>query len=174
METNDISTKKYIIKYGLISGIAWIALGIIRYLTIGTSDSHWLFSIIELVIHITPIFFGIREYRLANSGFLKYGAALKIGFCIALIGCFISIIWDVLLLNLIEPNMMNQRLESQRQQMILDNPGLTLKEVHQEMAVIEKYSYSYIRYIILLTWRLSLGFIFSLIAGAIMHKKQNL
>ncbi|WP_106794833.1 DUF4199 domain-containing protein [Aquimarina sp. Aq78] len=174
METNAISTKKYITKYGIISGIAWITLSIILYITDNTFNHSSIYTLAELLIHSIPLIYGIYAYKSKNNGFLKLKKALKIGMGISLIGGITYIIWDTFLKNVIEPELMNQRFNASRERIFLKDPNISPEEVHKTMEFSEIVVSPYIYIPTILILHLSLGFIISLITGAILHKKQNL
>ncbi|WP_106794832.1 DUF4199 domain-containing protein [Aquimarina sp. Aq78] len=174
MESNAISARKYIIKYGVILGIIFVIYNVFLYLTNNITSKHWIHVTINIAIPFCIIIYGLYSYKSNNNDFLKLGKALKIGLGISLIGGIITIVWNVLLSNVIEPNLFNQILDTQREKMILNNPEMSPEKVNETMEFSKKFSSSYIVNTIGLFWRLLLGFIISLIGGAIMHKKQNL
>ncbi|WP_109852338.1 DUF4199 domain-containing protein [Aquimarina sp. AU58] len=174
METNAISTKKYIIKYGVIFGILSIIHNVILYLTDNIIDTHWSFIIVSLTILFSVILYGIYAYKSANNSFLKLKEALKLGIGIILIGSMITYIWYFLLMNIIEPDMLNQLVEATREKMIRRDPDISPEEIHRNMKTSEKFSSSYMISAFGLISNLLFGFIPALIGGAIMHKKQNL
>ncbi|WP_109852344.1 DUF4199 domain-containing protein [Aquimarina sp. AU58] len=173
MKETTIPSKKFILNYGLILGIISIIYGLILYVTDNVASRNWIFAVISAVILISIIFYGINAYKMANNGFLKLGGALKIGIGIALIGGVISIIWNVILMNVIEPDMMNQIFDIQREEMIKRNHNMSREQIDQSIAMAEKISSPYVMPIFSLIWNLFLGFIISLIGGAIMQKNRD-
>ncbi|WP_282080248.1 DUF4199 domain-containing protein [Aquimarina algiphila] len=166
MEEITISTKKHILTYGLILGLIWLIYGVIRYLTNNIITSHWGLPIIELSIHISIIIYGIYTYKSNNGGFLKLSQALKIGFSIALIGTGIQILWDIILLKIISPEIVDQLISLNKKQ--------TVNELtNQENTIDNKTNIIFIRSLISLIGNLVLGILISLFAGAIMQKKRN-
>ncbi|WP_109852340.1 DUF4199 family protein [Aquimarina sp. AU58] len=174
METNDISAKKHIIKYGVILGFIWAIYGVIRYLTDNVNTSNWKLSLFELSIHIGIIILAIYVYKSSNNGFLKLNEAIKIGVGIALIGAIIAIIWRIILMNVIEPEMMTEILDTNRKKMIDQNPDMSPEEIHETMISAKKINSIYITSALVLIWSILEAFVISLVGGAIMHKKQNL
>ncbi|WP_024771040.1 DUF4199 domain-containing protein [Aquimarina macrocephali] len=174
MENNKISAGKHIVKYGIILGVTPSIYGIILYLTDNLTTKNWGYSIVTLAVLIGVITYGIYTYKSNNNGFLKLGKALKIGMGISLVGGIIIFTWYLLLYNIIEPDMINQSLDSQRERMILHNPNMSPREVLQAMEQAEKLSSSFLKSLFSIIENLFLGFIISFITGAILHKKQNL
>ncbi|WP_109436904.1 MULTISPECIES: DUF4199 domain-containing protein [Aquimarina] len=173
MEETTISTKKYIVNYGLVLGLIWIAYGLIRYTTDNVTTRNLGLSIIELSIQISIIVYGIYSYKSTNNGYLKLGQAIKIGTGIVLIGAFLAIIWNILLKTLIEPDMMNEILASEREVLINQNPNMPQEQIDENMAMAGKLSSLYVTSALVLVSDTLLGFVISLFAGAIMQKKRN-
>ncbi|WP_106794834.1 DUF4199 domain-containing protein [Aquimarina sp. Aq78] len=174
METSTISTKKYIIKYGIIICIAWIILGVIRYMTNNVFNLSSGDSVIDFLIHSIPVIFGIYAYKSKNNGFLKLKEALKIGTGVSLIGGITFILWTFFLFHVVEPELLNQSFNDSRENIFLKDPNISPEEVHKIMEFSEAMYSPYIFIPTTLLLHLSLGLIISLITGAIMHKKQNL
>ncbi len=173
MEKVTISIKKYIVNYGVILGVIFAIYGFILYITDNVIDKDWFFAVISAVILISVIIYGIYCYKSANDGFLKLSEALKIGIGIALIGGIIAIIWNALLMNVIEPEMMNQILDAQREKMIANNPNMPQEQIDQSMKFAEKLNSTIIISSFSLISNLFLGFLISLIGGAIMQKNRD-
>ncbi len=174
MEKENISSKKYILTYGVILGIISIIYGIILYLTNNSTNRNWIFALISSVILCSTIIYGIYLYRLANDGFLTLKSALKTGIGIALIGGIIAIIWEVFLMNIIDPNMIDLILNMKQEKLINSNPSMSQEEIEQSMITIKKFNSSYILSIFSLINYLFLGFLISLIGGAIMQRKRDI
>lgn len=174
METNTISARKYIIKYGVILGISSVMYNIVVYLTDNIVDGHWGFTVAGTIILIGVIIYGIHAYKSKNNGFLKLGTALKIGTNIALLGGVISIIWNVFFINLVESDMTNQILDKKQEKIILQNLDKSPQQMHKSMKIVKKNNSLYISSAFSLTGYLLFGFIITLLGGLIMHKKQNL
>ncbi|WP_108808673.1 DUF4199 domain-containing protein [Aquimarina spinulae] len=166
MEETIISTKKYIVNYGLILGFIWVTYGLIRYLTNNITTNNLILPIIELSIHISIIIYSIYIYKSANHGFLKLGQALKIGFSVALIGISIQILWDILLLKVIAPELIDQLMSLNKNQV----PNEPLNENY-----ISDKKNNFLFNISLVTFigNSILGFLISLIGGAIMQKNRD-
>ncbi len=174
MEDANISTKKHIINYGLILGILSVIMGVVTYITDGYAKQNWIQTVIGLAILIGVIVYGIKAYKVANSGFLKLGEAIKIGLGIALIGGIIAVVWTILLMTLIEPDITNQINEAQHEQMIERFPDMSQEQLNQSLEMAKKFTSPYIISAFMLIWNLFIGFIISLIVGLIMQKKQDL
>ncbi|WP_271766399.1 DUF4199 domain-containing protein [Aquimarina algiphila] len=167
MENDKASTKKIIIKYGIIYGITWITYSIIRYITGYTTTRNWFLSVIELSIHIGVISYSIYTFKLANNHFLKLGQALKVGFSIVLIGVGIQVLWDIFLLKVISSETMYQMISS------LEKSTIT-KPIEQNSTISRENSFLFTISLVAFIGNSILGFLISLIAGVIMIKKRDI
>ncbi|MBG6129302.1 amino acid transporter [Aquimarina sp. EL_43] len=174
MENDKASTKKIIINYGVILGILSVLMGVVIYVMDGYAEQNWVHSVIGLAIMVGVTVYGIKAYKAANGGFLKLGEAIKIGLGIALIGGIISVIWTILLMSVIEPDIVNQMNEVQREQMIERFPDMPEEQLNQSLEMTKKFTTPYMLSAFALIWSLFIGFIISLFAGLAMQKKQDL
>lgn len=173
MKEATISSRKFIIKYGLILGVISTIYGIFLYVTDNVASRNWIFAVVSGIILISVIIYGIHAYKITNNGFLKLSIALKIGVGIALIGGVISIIWNVILTSIIEPDMMSQIFDMQREEMMKRNPDLSQQQINQNIATAKKISSPHIMSFLSLIWNLFLGFLISLLGGAILQKNRD-
>ncbi|WP_271784010.1 DUF4199 domain-containing protein [Aquimarina algiphila] len=173
MEETTISTKKYILKYGIILGIISTTYSIILYITSNMINESGIKVGINLVILISVITAGIYSYKKANDDFLELGKAIKIGTIIAILGAIIPLVWNVLLMNVIEPEMINKIVDIRHKEVINFNPDMSQEEIDQSRALIEIVNSSYIKSALLLVSNLLFGFLIALMTGAIMQKKRN-
>ena len=97
---------------------------------------------------------------------------LKTGIGVALIGGVISIVYTLIFITFIEPDSLEKGMEMARQKM-LDNPNLSEEQVDAQMEMAKKFSGPGIIAAAGMLWTLFLGFVISLIASAIMQKKEN-
>ncbi|WP_271766401.1 DUF4199 domain-containing protein [Aquimarina algiphila] len=173
MEETTISTKNYILNYGLILGIAWIIYGFVRYITGNAINSNWTFLIVELLIHLSVIIYGIHAYKLANNGFLELKKALKVGVGIAFIGVILAIFWKVILAYLIEPDLINQIVDARKEEIIQKKLDLSEEDIQQNIALVKKLSSPLISSILVFISNIIFGFIIALFAGAILQKNRD-
>ncbi|GAA4277894.1 DUF4199 domain-containing protein [Aquimarina mytili] len=127
MKSNNISTRKFIIKYGLILGAIWIIYYFIKYLVINSvyNDGGYIFSMItEIGLHIL-LAYPIYQYKLINNGFLTLIQALKIGMSIALIVSLIAGIYFIFVIKIIEPEEVLQRANDAKETMLNNNPDMS-------------------------------------------------
>ena len=174
MEITAPSSKKYILKYGVLLGILSVLLGIVIYATDNSADPHIAFTIAGYVIIIGAIVTGIQAYKKDNNGYLSIVDALKIGIGTALIGGIIAAIWTVILMTILEPEMIVHIQEAQKIAMEKQFPDMPQEQKDQALAISRKMASPFAVATIILVTNLFLGFIISLITGLIMQKKEEL
>ncbi|TPN83532.1 DUF4199 domain-containing protein [Aquimarina algicola] len=174
MKNEKSSSKKIIINYGALLGLVSIALAVILYVTDSYTDPHWAFAVAGPLLLLIVIIYGIKAYKKTNEGYLNLMDAIKIGIGIALIGGIISSIWSIVLTTVIEPDYTQQVLEVQREKMIENYPDFSEEQINQSMSIAEKFASPYLSFAFSIIGSLFLGFIFSLISGLVLQKKQEL
>ncbi len=168
MKPNNISTQKFILKYGLILGIIGGIYFYIRFATDNVYTINWFFSSIDLVLYISPVY-PIYLYKSNNKGFLKLGEALKIGMGISLITTSILITLNIILIEIIQSEYIIQNLNDTREEILLNNPNMSPEDI-KEIRISNKISSTLWFFI----FNLMFGFVVSLISGAIMRRKKRI
>lgn len=172
METQKTSPKDIMIKYGVILGVITVLFNVILYAIGKHINPHWSLAILSFVISIAIIATAFSTYKKGNGGFMKLGQAIKMGLGIAVIAGILGALWNIILIEVLEPNYSEMVLESVRTQMLESNPDMPDSQVEQ---IVEfQKSFTTIGFIIPVGIIMSLffGFIISLITGLIM-KKEN-
>nr|WP_271767075.1 DUF4199 domain-containing protein [Aquimarina algiphila] len=155
-------------------GVSSVLFSVTLYLTGNIFGRSWLKALTSLSIFIGIIIYAIYSYKHKNNSFLKLREALKMGIGITFVAEIISIIWEILLRNVIEPDMTNHILQIQQDSMIQNNPDISMEKVHKKITTIKKHNALYILSMLSLINYLFVGFIISLVGGLVMSKKQNL
>jgi uncharacterized membrane protein YeaQ/YmgE (transglycosylase-associated protein family) len=171
METQALSVKKIAMPYGLILALATIVLSVIVYVMGMTYDQPWWQSLLNFVLMVTCIVYGLKAYKNGNGGFLSLGEALKTGLAIALIAGIVGSIFSYLFVTVIEPDFAVNMLEATREKMIEQNPEMTEEQMTVTLDITEKMMSPGILVAFGIIASLFFGFIISLIAGLVM--KQN-
>ena len=171
MDTQRASVKKIALNYGLLLGLASIALSVITYVMGVHIERPWWVSVLGMLIMIAFIVFGLKAFKKDNGGFLSLGEALKTGLAISLIAGILGVIYNYVFMNFIEPDFVNQMLDYSKEQMIERNPNMTEDQMKMAMDMSRKFMSPGIMAAIGIIISLFLGFLISLIAGLIM--KQN-
>ena len=167
METNPPKTGKFSLNYGLILG----GLGVIFALMLFMSDAHTsqspVNSIISIVLSIAVIFWGILNFRKANDGFLTMGQALKLGAGIALVAGIVSVLYTILLSNVLDPDFPAKVMDARLAEVAGD---LTPEQLQQQKEMGLKFWW--FGYPVILNHNIIIGLVIGLVGGLIFKKAQ--
>lgn len=172
MEQQSTQTKKFILNYGLLFGLASVVLGVIMYVTNAHIQPHWAYAVITYALFIFFVVWGIRAFKTENEGFLSLGQAIKIGIGIALIAALITSAWSLLLSEVLEPDYMDQMMEVQREAMLEQNPTMTDEQLAMAEEWGSKFQAPWIMIPVSIIGNVFIGLIISLIAGLVMRQKR--
>lgn len=176
MET-QVNNKSIMLQNGLYLGLASVALAVIFYVAGLTYNTNMLVSILSgglgLVLMIYFIVTGIKRFKNANGGFLNLGQALKTGIGIALVGAIIVSLYTYVFSTVIEPDFHEKIFQIQIEKMREENPNITEEQITAGAEMMKKFSSPLISFISSVIWSIFLGLIISLIAGAVMQKKEQ-
>jgi len=169
MEENQPKTGKFSLNYGLILGGISVIFGVMLY----TQDMHTSQSpalmIIGIALAAVVTFIGISNFRKANEGFLTLSQALKIGAGIALISAIIAIIYNLVLVNVIDPDTPSKIMDARL------GPALESGEITQEQFDLQKeqsIKFWWMGYPFILIINILIGLILGLITGLILKKDK--
>jgi len=169
MENQTTSSKQIMLSYGLMLGIATILISVVNYAIGDIYEPHWSIQVVGLLVIIALIVLGIKKYKTENV-FLSFGQAIKIGLGIALIGALISLAYTLVFIKVIEPEFLPNTIEFETQKMLDQGQG----DEQIEMAVGFMKSYMMIMIVaMIIISNLFIGFVVSLIAGAVMKKTDE-
>ncbi|MGB5554715.1 MAG: DUF4199 domain-containing protein, partial [Flavobacteriaceae bacterium] len=119
------------------------------------------------------IVIGLLQFKKANNGFMTFGQGLKIGVGICLIGGIIGILFNQIMANVIDPDMMNKAMEFQKGQM-METTKLTPEQIDTQMEAMKKFQTPTMQMMFGLLYVVVSGFIFSLIPALILKKTEDL
>ncbi|MGB5403445.1 MAG: DUF4199 domain-containing protein [Robiginitalea sp.] len=168
METSTPKIGKFSLNYGLILG----GLGVVFALMLFMSDAHVsqspVNSIISIVMSIGVIFWGILNFRKANGGLLKLGQAVKLGAGIALVSGIISVIWMLLLTNVLDPDFISKSIDMQLAT-VAEEGTLTTEQLEQQREISNQY-WAAFAYPSILIGSILIGLLIGLVGGLIFKK----
>lgn len=172
MEENKPKTGKFALNYGLLLGAAGVIFGFMLY----TADMHYQGGIavmlISLALTIAGIVLAMVQFRKANGGFMSFSQALKVGIGVSIVAGIIGIIFNQLMANVIDPDMMNKAMELQRNQ-LMETTSMTPEQIDEQMEMGKKFSTPTMQIVFGLVFSLFVGFIVSLISGLILKKQEE-
>src|SRR5690606_20413464 len=170
MEEQQAKTGKFALNYGLLMGAVSVVFSVMLY----TQKMHYEMStgviVISSLIGAVIIFLGIRAFKSANGGYLSISDSLKVAVGAAVIGALISIVYQLVLVNMIEPDYMEKAMEIAKPKAFEQNPNMTEEQWEQGMEM--QKSFAWIQYPIILIMNSIFGLIIGLIVGLILKKAK--
>jgi cytochrome c biogenesis protein CcdA len=168
---NQASSKSFMVNNGIILGIASVLFMLVMYATGNHLTPHWSASIINAILFIGIIIYGIKQFKAANDNFLSWGQGVKIGVGVAIVGGLIVVVYNYLFMNFLEPDFMNQMMEIQNQAFL--DQGLTEEQIEAANAMTSTFSSPGIMAAVgIISYAIG-GFIVAAIAAAIMKKSEE-
>lgn len=171
METKKLSTGKAALIYGLILGAIGVAFSIILHVMELDYQRSWANTAISILLIIILIVVGIYQFKTSNGGFLSLKEALKVGIGVALVGSIISIIYLLVLTNVIAPEFVDKSFEIAKPAMQEQYPKMTSAQIDDIIATQKKYFW--ITYPTIVIFNLFIGFVTALITGLALKKTKD-
>ena len=172
MEENQPNTGKIALNYGLLLGGISIVFGLMLYF----ADMHYqggiMVMMISLLLSIAAIVLGMLQFRKANAGYMSLSQAMKVGVGIALIGGIIGIIFNQIMMNVIDPDMMTKAMDFQKAT-LLDTTSMTTEQIDAQLEMGKKFTSPGMQVAFGLIFSLVVGLILSLISGLILKRGEN-
>lgn len=165
---NQASSKGIMLNYGAMLGVASVLVSLTIYAMGQHLEQDWKMGLVNFGLMILIISLGIKKYKQSNEGWLSFGQAVKVGVGIAIISAVIGIIYNLIFVNVIEPDFMNQLLEKQRE--LWNDNNMTEEQIETAEGMFKTFSSPAITSAISIVAAAFFGFIISAIAGAIMKK----
>jgi len=173
MEENQPKTGKFALTYGGILG----AIGIVFALMLYSLDMHYQQTmpviIVSILLTIAGLVIGMIQFKKANNGFMSFGQGLKVGVGICLIAGIIGILFNQLMANVIDPDMMTKAVAFQKEQ-LLESSSMTPDQIDTQLEAQQKFMTPSMQIVFGLLYVIVSGFIFSLIPALVLKKTENL
>lgn len=173
MENQKSSSKQIILNYGFILGVVSVLLSVAIYAMGKIYEQDWKVALLSFVILAVITYLALKNYKEGNNNLLSLGEALKIGLGIALIGGIISVIYQQIFMNFIEPDFMENMMKIGQEQMLEQNPNITDEQIEVAIGMQEKLSSPAISAAFGIIGSLFFGFIISLIEGLILKRTEE-
>jgi hypothetical protein len=169
--------KSTVIKFGIYSSVLLIILFGISFLFEGVMNrsTSEIFGYITLVLSLSFVYFGIRNYRDAlNQGKVSFGRALKIGVLITLIASitfgFINVIYTEIINPEFTAEYYDYSIEKYKES--LTTEAFKTKRIELESQK-NLFKNPLVNFSIMALTVFIIGFIISLISGLILHQKNS-
>ena len=160
------------LRWGAILGVVSIVFGLISYnlgmMEVNESGSignQWVNNIANTLLTVAAIVLGLMAYRSDNGGFLSLGGGVKWSLAMGLIAGIFTAVWSAILFGVIEPGIMDQVMEVQRQAM--EDQGMPDDQIEMAMSYTSMFTstpaLAIFGLIGTVIWTLFIGFIASLV-----------
>jgi hypothetical protein len=158
------------IRYGLLTGIISI---IISFALFATNMDQSPLRYLTSVVLIGGIVMAMRYYKENNAGFMSYGQGLGIGTTLSAVTGVLSAIFTYIYVSFIDSEAISRMMEKAQSDMEARG-NLSDEQIEQAMAMTAKFMTVPMLTVMVLVMSILMGFIVSLIVGAIMkHTKPE-
>ena len=168
---NQASSKNVILNYGLYYGIVSVLISVIFYALNMHLEQGIINMLVGFAVMIAFIVLAQKKFRFDNSNILPFWQAVKIGMGTVLIGALITVIYNQIFINFIEPEYMEQMMEIQRQ--AWRDANMTSDQIEAAENMAKRFSGPLISSAFIIIGAAFFSFIFSLITGAIMKRTEE-
>lgn len=168
---NQPNSKSIILNYGIYYGLSGVILNLIFYALGMHLDPGVVGMVLGIVLMLAFIILALKKFKLDNGGFMSWGQGVKIGLGLIMIGIIITVIYQQIFQNFIEPTYMEQVLANAEQKMV--DMGLTQDQIESQMEMSKKFSSPLMQSAFALIGGLFFGFIASAITSAVMKKSEE-
>jgi hypothetical protein len=169
MEENQPKIGKFSLNFGLILGGISVAFGLMLFIIDAHTSQDPINSVINIVLMVGIIFWGIHSFRKANAGFLTLGEGVKLGAGIALVAGVIGVIYLLLLSNVLDPDFVVKSTEARLAE-VEASGQLTSEQIEMQKEMSVKFFW--VGYPIILIFNIIIGLIIGLIGGLIFKKAK--
>lgn len=167
MEEIQPTTGKYAMKFGLIMGGIGVVLNLMLFLQDAHTQSNSSLQLVGLAISIAIIIWAIISFRKANRGLLSVSQALKIGAGMGAIAGVISVLYTLLLSNVLDPDYVMTLTQNRIAEAAAEN-NFTPEMIEQQTEMGVKFFW--VGYPIILIISTLIGLVTGLIGGLVLKK----
>ncbi len=171
------SASPIIWRYGLLTGLVLILLGLVFYLTglqsfdQPQSSNSWIITIVNLVVLFGGLYLAIQQHRDQNlGGYITFGKGFTVGLLTSLVVAVVTAIWTIVFFTVVEPNATQMILEASKDQMA-NEQGMSNEQIEQAMTWVSWMTSPSMLTVFALLGTVFQGLILSLIAGGVLSKR---
>ena len=172
MEDQKSTIKSTILQYGILLGVISVTFNLMLYFL----DMHYTqersVGIISFIILIAVVSLAQYNFRKENEGFLSLSEGLKIGLGASLIAGLIGIVYQFILVTIIDPDTISKILEIGQNKILDTNPEMSQEQLDQIMSMQRKFTTPGMMAAFGIIFSLFFGFIVSLISGLILKRSR--
>ena len=170
METQTLTTGKQSLNFGLLLGVVGVAFSFMLYLVDAHTTQSPVTQIVNIVLSVGIIFWGILGFKKANNGFLTLGEALKLGAGMSLIAGIMQVLYTLLLVNVLDTGFVRKVIEIQMAAAAQQN-AMTPEQVEQSIEMGVKFFW--FGYPVMLIVSVVFGLLIGLVGGLIFKKSPE-
>lgn len=170
---NKVCIKKYIIKYGLLSSLAYAIFNYLLYLSDTYANQNSYHATVYFLIMFSFITTSLTSFKRNNQNQINLKNALKIGIGISLIIGFMSGIIRILFLHILDLGIIEQLKEKQYKIIAENYTDFTQENIDRKIKITEIFTSPSVTLIASLLSNLFVGFLISLTVGLIIRKKKR-
>ena len=159
--------------YGTVLAIYTILMLVVIYVLNLDQESNvnYVFTSLNIIVTIIIYSIALKTFKKNNLGYISLSQALKTGLAVALIAGIISSIYAYIHYSYVYPEMLEMVADQQRAGMI-ENGQMSDEQIEQSLQMMSFTTTPFFFATMNLIMNLFLGFIFSLIIGLIIKKKD--
>ncbi|WP_162144476.1 DUF4199 domain-containing protein [Aquimarina latercula] len=172
MKSKSIPIKTYILKYGAFLGVISVIFSLVIYLTGYYTNQNLFHYLILFLIIVFSNMLGLIAYKKKNE-FISLKEALKIGIGITMLGGLIAILWKIMLMQVIDPEIITQLENKQIKRIAEVSKDLTQENIDRKIAITQKFTSPLVLIGIAIVENFFIGFFLSLIVGLVIRKKRD-
>jgi len=165
------SSKNIMLTYGLILGIVSILISVVSYALGMHLDRDWKFGLLGFIAMVVIIVMGVKKFKVDNYNLLSFGQAVKIGVGISIISAILTIVYNQVFMNFIEPEYMEQIFQIEKAKWL--ETEMTDQDIENAEKMYRTFSGPAISSAIIIVAGAFFGFIVSAIVGAVMKRSEE-
>jgi len=173
MKNENISIKKYILKYGLFLAMSIIIYSLVKYVSGNYTHTNLFHYLYLFFVTLLNIIAGLVIFKRNNDHCISLKEALKIGTGIVVFGGILITIFEIVLIHIIDTNIIDQINEDTYKKIAERSGDFSKENIDRKRNIVEKHTSPSIKFLRALTEDLIVGFLFSLITGLIIRKKRD-
>jgi len=172
MEENKVSIRQYILNYGSLYGIISIVFSLMLFFLDMHYQNNPFQLVISLIIWATLIIIAFIAFKKDNEGFINLSECFKLGLGISLLGGLIGFLYFIILINFLDPEVLEKGFKYQSEIMRMNNPELSQEMINGFIETQRKFSTLDYTFAFIMIFQLFIGSIISLIGGLIVKKSR--
>lgn len=166
--TEQPSTARVALKWGVMLGIALMLITLLMYLTTPTGNIG--FTLLTLAVMVAFLYLGMSEYRRLNGGFMSYGEGMGLGALLSAVAGMLSAAFTTFYNVVIDPGIQQRSVELAREQ--LEKQNMSDEQIDQAMEMAMKFQSPGFMFVAGIFGTIIMGALLSLVVAAVLRKNR--